>query len=246
MEIKHDRSYISSGDKELVERGYGCERVRNFRFNFAYTESERNANRALAERIGHGPEWSAHCDEAAQFRSGYMERVIKAIAAKHWCYQYDKRCDLVSFNSDNWDLFFWCNSFYATTRGSLNGRDYSYFTLGFNDSQSEEKQKEVYDSVMEILSQFQDDEHIEVAVQYEVALDSKKIKEAANEVAASLVGKRTTYSPSGGSILFPGFSMEGRIVEANGNLFFMKKRARNKGYLLDDKEILKIYWSLAS
>lgn len=247
MKIKHDRSYISNDDMEFVNRGYGRERIRNFRFSFVYTEAQQEANRARNQGIDlNSSEWAAIVNEATKMKSEYMARVIEAIATKHWCYQYNQDRDLELFKSDNWDLFFWCNSFYTSTQGALSGCDYSYFTLNFNEAQSAEKQKAVYDSVMEILVQFQEDENIEVAVQYEVVLDNAKIKEMADAVAYSLVGKRTTYSPSGGLILFPGFDMEGRIVEANGNLFFMKKRARNKGYLLDSKEILKIFWSLAS
>lgn len=248
MEIKHDRSYISSADVELAERGYGHEYVRNFRFYYVYTEEEQHANLAFAKKVGDdSPEWRASCVEAAQRRSNHMLQVVEAIGAKHWCYQFNKDRDMKLFKSDNWDLFFWCNDFYSTIRSSdLSGRDYSYFTLNFNDSQSAEKQKEVYESVMQILSQFQDDEHIEVAVQYDIALDEAKIKEDADKVSSSLIGKRTTYSPTSGLILFPGFEMEGRIVEANGSLFFMKKRARNKGYLLSKADILRIYWALAS
>ena len=248
MKINHDRSYISPADREFVERGYGREYVRNFRFQYIYTKEERQANHVFSERVGlDSLEWQASCVEAAKTKSAHMVQVMEAIGAKHWCYQYNKDRDMGLFKSDNWDLFFWCNDFYSTMRNpALSGRDYSYFTLNFNNSQSAEKQKEVYESVMQILSQFQNDEHIEVTVQYAVALDEAKIRKDANNVSASLIGKRTTYSPASGLISVPGFEMEGRIVEANGSLFFMKKRARNKGYLLSAEEILRISWKLAS
>ena len=248
MKINHDCSYISPADREFVERGYGREYVRNFRFQYIYTKEEQQVSHALAERVGlDSLEWRASCVEAARTKSAHMEQVMEAIGAKHWCYQYNKDRDMKLFKSDDWDLFFWCNDFYNTMRSpDLSGRDYSYFTLNFNDSQSAEKQKEVYESVMQILSQFQNDEHIEVAIQYDIALDEAKIRKDADNVSASLVGKRTTYSPASGLISFPGFEMEGRIVEANGSLFFIKKRARNKGYLLSAKEILRISWKLAS
>ena len=245
MEINHDRSYIRSEEKMFADRGYGYERIRYLRFNFVYTEAQKKANCEFAEKVGlSSPEWQASCDEAAKFKSAHMEAVMQAIGAKHWCYQYNKDRDMELFKSDDWDLFFWCNDFYNTTRGSLSGLDYSYFTLNFNDSQSAEKQREVYESVMQIISQFQDDENIEVDVQYEIALDEVKIKEAACKVAPSLVGKRTTYAPSGGVFSISCPEIEGRIVEANGSLYFMKKRAKRRGHLLDDKSILKIYWNM--
>jgi len=233
MEINYDRKYITSGDKEFANRGYGHERIRSLRFSFVYTETQMAENRAKAEKLGNGPEWSAICDEAAKMRSAHMEPVMRAIGEKHWCYQYNKDRNMKLFKSEDWDLFFWCNDFYTTTGGSLSGRDYSYFTLNFNDLQSAEKQREVYKSVMQVISQFQNDENIEVYVQYEIALDKAKIKEDAEKIAPILVGKRTTF-----------FEMEGRIVEVNGSLYFMKKRARNYGYFLSDKDILQICWEM--
>lgn len=245
MEIKHDRSYIQSSDREFAARGYGHERVRSLRFQFVYTEEQREANR---KRPGPSDmsvqEWDDICAKSAQMRSNHMERVMQAIGEKHWCYQYNKDHDLKLFKSDNWDLFFWCNDFYNSMKGVLSGRDYSYFTLNFNDSQTAEKQREVYDSVMQILSQFQEDENIEIAVQYEIVLDEAKIKADADEVAESLIGKRVTYMPTGGVILIPCQPMEGRIVNANGQLFFMKKWARNRGYLLESKDIIQIFWNM--
>ena len=176
MKINHDRSYISLADREFVERGYGREYVRNFRFQYIYTKEEQQVSHALAERVGlDSLEWRASCVEAARTKSAHMAQVMEAIGAKHWCYQYNKDRDMKLFKSDDWDLFFWCNDFYNTMRSpDLSGRDYSYFTLNFNDSQSAEKQKEVYESVMQILSQFQNDEHIEVAIQYDIALDEDR------------------------------------------------------------------------
>lgn len=243
MEINHDHSYISKSDKEFAARGYGHEYVRNFRFQYVYTEAENQANHALAGRCS--PEdWSKYCMEAAQFRSRHMESVMEAIGAKHWCYQYNKGRDLKSFGSDDWDLFFWCNDFHNTLRNSLSGRDYSYFTLNFNMNQSVNKQREVYESVMQTLSQFQSDKNINVTIQYDISLDETKIKAEADRVAQSLVGKRVSHTPSSGIFSLAGWKMEGRIIESNGSLYFMKKRARKQGYLLCASDILKIFWEL--
>jgi len=245
MEIKHNRSYIQSSDREFAARGYGHERVRSLRFQFVYTEEQLEANR---KRPGPSDmsvqEWDDICAKSAQMRSNHMERVMQAIGEKHWCYQYNKDHDLTLFKSDDWDLFFWCNDFYNSMRGALSGRDYSYFTLNFNNSQSVEKQRKVYDSVMQIIGQFQNDENIEVTVQYEVVLDDAKIKADADAVAESLIGKRVSFAPSGGAISIPCPPMKGRIVSENGRPFFMKERARRYGYRLDDKDILRIFWNM--
>lgn len=245
MTINHDRSYINHKSLELARHGYGHERVRNFRFQFTYTEAERaeNLNRPGPSDMS-AEAWNKVCSEFAQRRNACMKRVMEAIAAKHWCYQYDKDRDLEQFRSDGWDLFFWCNDFPNTMRGSMSGRDYSYFTLNFNNAQTEEKQREVYDSTMEILKQFQEDDHIEVAVQYEIVLDEKKIEADAAEIAKNLIGKPCQYTATNEIFNLTTEPMDGRIVEANGQYYFMKKRARSRGYLLDNKDILQIFWNM--
>lgn len=242
MTINYDRSYLSPKDLELARRGYGYEAVRNFRFQFVYTEAERaeNLNRPGPSDMG-AAEWNKICAESARKRSAHMERVMEAIAEKHWCYQYNKDLDLKQFNSDDWDLFFWCNDFSSTMRGTLSGRDYSYFTLNFNDAQRSEKRQEVYDSVMDILERFMGDEHIEVSVQYQIVLDKKKIAADAEDAARKLVGKPCQYTAVSEIFNLSTGLMDGRIVEADGRYFFMKKRARSRGYLLGDKDILQIF-----
>ena len=41
MIIKFDRSYISAGTRELIERGYAREELDKLVFRFEYTEEER-------------------------------------------------------------------------------------------------------------------------------------------------------------------------------------------------------------
>lgn len=245
MTINHDRSYINHKSLELAQHGYGHERVRNFRFQFTYTEAERAENRNRP-----GPSdmsakaWNKVCSESARRRSAHMERVMEAIAAKHWCYQYNSGRDLEQFKSDDWDLFFWCNDFSNTMCGAMSGRDYSYFTLNFNDTQTKEKQREVYDSVMEILDRFQEDDHIEVTVQYQIILDEKKIKADAAEIVKKLIGKPCQYAATNEIFNLTTGPMDGHIVEVNGQYYFMKKRAKSRGYLLDNKDILQIFWNM--
>ena len=64
-------------------------------------------------------------------RSNYMRPVIEKLADAFVLYQFSD-CG-VPYDSDKWDLFFWCNDFNTTCRTSdLTGRDYSYMTLNFN------------------------------------------------------------------------------------------------------------------
>ena len=63
---------------------------------------------------------------------------MEAIAWDFVCYQYDENIP-VSYGSDRWDLYFWCNPFNGAADASE--RDFSYFTLTFNERQTLEKRR---------------------------------------------------------------------------------------------------------
>lgn len=244
MTIKHDRSFLSTKYSELVKHGYGYETVRNFRFQFVYSAMERaeNRNRPGPSDMS-STEWNKICAESAQKRSEHIKRVLDAIAEKHPCYQYNVD-GMERYKSNDWDLFFWCNDLYSTTGGMLSGMDYSYFTLNLNEAHSVERRVEVYNSVMSILDQFKDDENIEVYIQHQIEFDEKRIAEDAEMIAPRLVGTSCRYTVFSELFNLTSGPVEGRVVEANGRYYFMKKRARSRGYLLDNKKILQIYLTL--
>ena len=71
---------------------------------------------------------------AAEARNSVMNPLMDAIAQNFVCYQYEDT-EPAPFRSCQWDLFFWCNDFSNTLHGyGLSGRDYSYFTLSFNET----------------------------------------------------------------------------------------------------------------
>ena len=88
MIIKFDRSYISAGTRELIERGYAREELDKLVFRFEYTEEERIQNREMAVKLS-SEVWAASADRAARRRSEMMEPVMKSIAGEFVCYQYD-------------------------------------------------------------------------------------------------------------------------------------------------------------
>lgn len=55
-----------------------------------------------------------------------MKPIMEAIAQDFVCNQYDENIP-VSYGSDRWDLYFWCNPFNGAADTSE--RDFSYFTL---------------------------------------------------------------------------------------------------------------------
>lgn len=227
MEITRDRSYIDRTSLDFMARGYGAEDLHSLRFQFVYTEAERATNAAQARAVS-----STNFMQAAQERSNAMKPVIEAIAAKLTCYQYDHylECD---YNSPDWDLFFWCNDLYITTGGKLFGRDYSYFTLTFNQAHSPEKRKKVCYSVLHLLEEkFRDSPNLSVAIQYKAALDEQKIRQAAEQMLPRLLKRKCVYR-----------EMVGRIKQTSEGVFFMKKHAKSRGYPLSPASIVQIGWA---
>ena len=232
MNIIHDRSYIDASSLDFVQRGYAIEDLHSLRIRFEYTEEEKNANKAFADSHTND-EWNARCVDMAQIRSNAMRPVMEALGRKFVCYQFEPDCG-VDYSSDKWDLFFWCNDFYQTTGGKFSGRDYSYFTLTFNERMTADQRLDVCNRVLAFLvDRYEDYTHLSVAVQYKVMMDDKKIEEDAKAALPSLVGQKCTYG-----------HMDGKIVETERGIFFVKKYARNKGYKLSDSDVLRLSWKL--
>lgn len=234
MQIRHDHSYVTQAQQEFISRGYACEGLYSLRFSYAFTEVQKAKNRAYADKVGLGSDaWNAHITSSARQRNGHMERIAAVLAQNFKVYQYDDRED-IPYRSD-WDLFFWCNDFSATMRGLLSGRNYSYFTLSFNDKHTPERRQEVYDRAMRVLELFADDVNLDVAVQYTAVMDEARIKRDAAVIAPKIAGRSCTYG-----------NMEGRVEQGSERLYFRKKRSRKYIYRLTDAEILSLSWQLSA
>ena len=233
MKIWHDRSYIKESDQELIQRGYAEEDLDSLRFRFTYTESEIEANRVF-DRTHTSSERMADCARAAQLRSDVMAQIMAVIAEEFKCYQYDGEKKF-SFSDSSWDLFFWCNSFYNTLHGmGVSGRDYSYFTLSFNENHSPAKRQDLCDAVLRLIqTKFPDHPNLDIAIQYEVRKDDARIIAEANNIAPKLDGRKCVYH-----------AKEGRITKVGDDFFFLKKRCRKYGYRLGVLDLLRLAWSM--
>lgn len=172
MIIKFDRSYISAGTRELIERGYAREELDKLVFRFEYTEEERIQNREMAVKLS-SEVWAASADRAARRRSEMMEPVMKSIAGEFVCYQYDHE-EKLALRSTKWDLFFHCNAL-NVLNASAAGRDYSYFTLSFNREHTVEQRMEICGRVIRLLQErFAAHPNLHISVQYMGLLDTEK------------------------------------------------------------------------
>lgn len=230
MIINHDHSYVNALDNEFVARGYAEDDLFSIRLTYEYTQEQKEENRRIAESSSR-EKWNELCKAAAAMRSNYMRPVIEKLADAFVLYQFSD-CG-VPYDSDKWDLFFWCNDFNTTCRTSdLTGRDYSYMTLNFNKKCSAAQHVELCNKVLELLKEnFSGLENLCVSIQYDTRCFTDKIHEDAQKVADGMVGRKYNWN-----------GYDGRLVKYNGQIYWMKKYAKNRGYLMSDAEILRMSW----
>ena len=167
MKIREDRSHMNI-DTRWFEKGYAKEDVHSLRLQSLCTEAEAAANKQFYDSHTR-EEWEQYIRQASLESSAAMKPVMEAIAQDFVCYQYDENIP-VPYGSDRWDLYFWCNPF--TGAAETSERDFSYFTLTFNERQTLEKRRKICQQVLELLcSRFQEHPHLHVAVQYSIWFD---------------------------------------------------------------------------
>lgn len=234
MRIWHDHSYVGSTNQLLIQSGFAKDDIYSIRLSFSYTKEEQAAYR---ERIKVQSALERNRDVAreAQRRSDAILAVVKSIAEHFICYQFDKDANVAY--GEKWDLFFWCNDFYNTAQEfKLSGRDYSYVTLTLNDRCSVADRQALCARVLDLLtSQFSTHSNLDVAVQHSVWLDQERIDETVEQALPRLMEVPCSYA-----------GMEGKIVQTQTGVFFVKKRCRKRGYRLSTTSLLAMAGCLSN
>ena len=229
MKIREDRSHMNI-DTRWFEKGYIKEDVHSLRLQSLCTEAEAAANKQFYDSHTR-EEWDQYIRQASLESSAAMKPVMEAIAQDFVCYQYDENIP-VSYGSDRWDLYFWCNPFNGAANASE--RDFSYFTLTFNERQTLEKRRKVCQQVLELLcSRFQEHPHLHVAVQYSIWFDHPKIHDAVERAKPRLHGLRCIQEQK-----------EGKLLLQDGALLFKPKYAKKYARTLSQSQILSLSWEL--
>ena len=229
MKIHEDRSHMNI-DTRWFEKGYAKEDVHSLRLQSLCTEAEAAANKQFYDSHTR-EEWEQYIRQASLESSAAMKPVMEAIAQDFVCYQYDENIP-VSYGSDRWDLYFWCNPFNGAANASE--RDFSYFTLTFNERQTLEKRRKVCQQVLELLcSRFQEHPHLHVAVQYSIWFDHPKIHDAVERAKPRLHGLRCIQDQK-----------EGKLLLQDGALLFKPKYAKKYTRTLSQSQILSLSWEL--
>lgn len=204
--------------------------IHSVRFQFIYTEVQQKTNRRAYAEYNE----AHHLILAAEMRNAVMAPIMDAIAQNFVCCQYED-VDPAPFKSSQWDFFFWCNDFRNTLHGSgLSGRDYSYFTLTCNENQTVEKRAEVCGRLLQFLERrWRENCNLDVAVQYSIWYDRKKIAKDASRMKHLLDGRSYSYDNQNGKFLLDG-----------GALFYRPKYAKRRIYCVSDMDVLTACWNL--
>lgn len=148
MIIYHDTSYVKPSNAKWIAKGYAMEDIYSLRLQFLYTEAQQEENR-MAHAAGIRD--TVQLRQAAEHRNAVMAPIMAAIAHNFICYGYTEEGP-APYLSNGWEVYFWCNNFSNTAHGcGLSGRDYSYFTLTFNERQTVIQRRELCERLLEFL-----------------------------------------------------------------------------------------------
>lgn len=216
-----EKQNIHAVADDLIRHGYAERQPHEITVEFELTQAE------FAPSEGHYDLYRTTCNEQ-------MGLIMDAISSKVCCHPSEKEETLFLEHggSENMD---------QSHTSEMKPFPFKFIV---NPRLSPERHKSVADTVLDILEQ-QDTDTMCVTVLYIVRLDKEKIRKDAEAIAPTLIGKRVQYQPSLNSLFgINSPPVEGRIVEYNGNYFFMKLRARTRGHRLSDEDILRIFWDL--
>lgn len=224
--IREDKNYLSKLDLLAIEKSIAKLDVFSLRIDREqYTEEEKAENVKIANSVS-DKEWFEICNNRREITAQKIEKLMQELSERFVIYQYNKE-DKIIYNSEDWDLFFWCNS-------SNGQRDYSYVTLNLNKNRTVEKKLQ---DVELVLSYMQDIgiEGLDINIQYTVTYNENKVKEIVLNYVDKIKNNTIELMGYKGKIKDVGIDYEG-----NKCYGFFKNRSRTRYYKLSYKNILEM------
>lgn len=224
MKITNDMKYVNAYN---MDRGLTRAIPFQVRFDRYFTDEEKDQNRAAAEQLGDGPEWSARCAAFERKLSDEIREVIKHLSTRYRLGQYEP-----AIGSSNCDLWFYCKMFddVPGDRYTDERRNYSYVTLSFmHKEQDIDKHEKIFDELREILTGW-DAPNVQAYFQYAEMQIPENIEREAERIYTENVGKFCTLS---------GFTV-GRLGKDDTGYWFKKKGAKRYGYRLTPFDVCHI------
>lgn len=224
MLITYDYSFVSSKEKQLIERGYGEMSVHSLSFQRHYTDEQKQKNAKLHSTMSN-EQWNAHCDKVSRSFGKPLTEIANVLASKYDIHQVSEETSTLAHYSSDWDLYFWSN------KGWNNKDHMDCFTLTFNRDRSAKANMELLEDILPLLDSL-DHKNISCRVQYNAIMDQEKVNEEVLKICEKLTGKFINYSGMVGKVKI--------VSEKDGTkrYGFFKKNARNKYYTISGVELL--------
>lgn len=221
MRIHEDNSYIN---EKMIGAGLMRKLPHSIRLDVGYTEEQKAANRAYAEKVGHfSQEWKDACEAARQRKAEENLNIVEYLA-EHF--------EIGQFRGGEYrdcDLWFWCNDLYNTCRDGRSGRDYSYVTLSFVRDDAE-MNMENCKRVMELLRDYPCD-LMQATIQWKQEECKENTALVAEKIFQNVKGKFVKIG-----------STEGKIEKWNDGYIFKKKYSKKYAYRLTPLEICRSFF----
>ena len=217
MLIKHDEKFVNH---KLIEMGYATKGIHSFIFDRYFTEEEMEENRMFSEQYGtSSQEWSDRCDNTGRKINKQLQSIMDVLEKEFKIYQYKDN----ELKYGEHDLYFYSNK-------GWNGQDYyDYMTLSFNDKNSEERNKEIFEKLNSLLEEMTP-KNIKCRIQYQTIKNTKVIESKGIEICKRLKEKMIEYSGMIGKIKC--------VNEENQEYIFMKKGTRKYGYNVSFEKLI--------
>ena len=226
MKITENKTYVSSSDEKLIERGLADLTVYSLNFDRFFTEEEKEENSRQAKGLDRD-QWSQRCDEFSERIHEQLFPIIDFLSKKYNVHQYKENTSMEHYKS-NWDLFFYSN------RG-WNGKDYyDHFKLSFNTNRTILENTKLANEIVELLKSI-DVKNVSCSIQYSAEKHKKEIHEIATRLCEEFVGKFIEY-----------LGMTGKIKVVNefegGKYYgFFEKGKRVRYYAIDENALVLQY-----
>lgn len=221
MRIHEDNSYINN---KLIAGGLMRKIPHSIRLDVGYTEEQKAANRAYAEKVGlNSQEWKDSCEAARQRQAEENLKIVEYLSEHLTVGAFRME------NLDDCDLWFWCNDLYNTRHDGRSGRDYSYVTLSFVRDDAEQNLENCR-RAMELLAVYPCD-----LMQATIQWSQEERKENTTRVAEKIF---QTYA---GRFVKLG-NTEGKIEKWDNGYIFKKKYSKKYAYRLTPLEICRSFY----
>lgn len=226
MNVLHDQR-MKPPDWELwIEKGLALDGVSSIALNYRFTQSDLNKETLLLKDKS-SDEQDKIRQEQILARNEQMKVLMDEIAFRFPCYQYEKS-DEIAYEGQNWDFFFWCRDFDPP----LQGRDYSYITLGANESQTPQRQEQAFAGLLALLENLCGDNlNLDVIVQHQLRYNEARYESTLITAKRELPGRLCTRR-----------GLKGTLALFADGLQFVPRLKRKEPTKISDTDMIRLLW----